>query len=64
MYTARLCICAVETCDEIGARSHDGRLVDGRLPRQFARQNGGDVTLWDFYLRLACYARLPFFSPV
>eukprot|EP00965_Chrysotila_dentata_P106764 3527029-Pleurochrysis_carterae.AAC.1 len=32
-----------------GARSHDGLLVDGRSPRQLARQNGGDVTLWDFH---------------
>eukprot|EP00965_Chrysotila_dentata_P215911 6189066-Pleurochrysis_carterae.AAC.2 len=43
---------AVETCDEIGARSHDGRPEDGRPPRQFARQNVGDVTLWDFHLSL------------
>eukprot|EP00965_Chrysotila_dentata_P246949 6207454-Pleurochrysis_carterae.AAC.3 len=45
---------AVETCDEIEARSHDGPIVDGRTARQFARQNGGDVTLWDFHMSLAC----------
>eukprot|EP00965_Chrysotila_dentata_P173689 5734030-Pleurochrysis_carterae.AAC.1 len=44
---------AAETCDEIGARSRDGRLVDLRPPKQFARQNSGDVRLWDFHPSLA-----------
>eukprot|EP00965_Chrysotila_dentata_P085663 2826141-Pleurochrysis_carterae.AAC.1 len=64
MFTARPCMSAVETCDEIEARSHDGPIVDGRSARQFARQNGGAVTLWNFHLSLACYACLPFSSPV
>eukprot|EP00965_Chrysotila_dentata_P237093 6201682-Pleurochrysis_carterae.AAC.3 len=42
----------VKPCDEIAARSHDGPIVDGRSARQFARQNSGDVTLWDLHLSL------------
>eukprot|EP00965_Chrysotila_dentata_P168988 5580309-Pleurochrysis_carterae.AAC.1 len=64
MFTARLCMGAVEPCDEIEARSHGGPIVDGRSVRQFARQNSGNVTHWDSHLSLACYACLPFFSPV
>eukprot|EP00965_Chrysotila_dentata_P086555 2857512-Pleurochrysis_carterae.AAC.2 len=63
MFTARPCMSAVETCDVLEARSHDGPIVDGRSARQFARQNGGDVTLWDYHLSLECYSCLPF-SPV
>eukprot|EP00965_Chrysotila_dentata_P168113 5551740-Pleurochrysis_carterae.AAC.1 len=47
MFTARLGMGAVETCDEIEARSHGGPIVDGRSARQFARQNNGDVILCD-----------------
>eukprot|EP00965_Chrysotila_dentata_P218251 6190483-Pleurochrysis_carterae.AAC.1 len=64
MFTARPVMNAVETCDEIEARSHAGLIVDGRSVRQFARQNGCDVTLYDSHLSLACYACLPFFSAV
>eukprot|EP00965_Chrysotila_dentata_P148698 4910636-Pleurochrysis_carterae.AAC.1 len=64
MSTTSLCLGVVKTCDESEARSHDGPIVDGRYAKQFARQNSADVTLWDFHLSLACYARLPFFSPV
>eukprot|EP00965_Chrysotila_dentata_P113406 3748282-Pleurochrysis_carterae.AAC.1 len=46
MFTARPCMSAIETCDEIVARSHDGPIADGRSARQFARQNGGDVRVW------------------
>eukprot|EP00965_Chrysotila_dentata_P022449 743286-Pleurochrysis_carterae.AAC.2 len=53
MFTARACMSAVENCDEIEARSYDGPIVDGWSARQFARQNGGDVTLWDSHLSLA-----------
>eukprot|EP00965_Chrysotila_dentata_P256300 6212501-Pleurochrysis_carterae.AAC.2 len=60
MFTARPCMNAVETCDEIEARLHDGPIVDGRLARQFARQNDGDVTLWDSHLKLAPRAHDPF----
>eukprot|EP00965_Chrysotila_dentata_P091669 3026368-Pleurochrysis_carterae.AAC.2 len=59
MFTARLCMSSVETCDEIEARSHDVPSVEGRSARQFARQNGGDVTLWESHLGLACFACLP-----
>eukprot|EP00965_Chrysotila_dentata_P175347 5787984-Pleurochrysis_carterae.AAC.2 len=55
----RLCMGAVEACEEIEARSHEGPIVDGQSARQFARQNGGDVTLWVSQLSLACYACLP-----
>eukprot|EP00965_Chrysotila_dentata_P221079 6192181-Pleurochrysis_carterae.AAC.1 len=49
----RLCMGAVKTCDEIEARLCDGQIVDGWSARQFARQNGGDVTLLGFQLSLA-----------
>eukprot|EP00965_Chrysotila_dentata_P198586 6178887-Pleurochrysis_carterae.AAC.1 len=48
MSATRLCLGAVETWDEIEARSHDGQLLDGRPVFQFARQIGGEVTLRDF----------------
>eukprot|EP00965_Chrysotila_dentata_P242538 6204922-Pleurochrysis_carterae.AAC.1 len=51
---------AVETCDEIEARVHDGPIMDGRSARQFARQNCGGVNFGDFRLSLACCACLPF----
>eukprot|EP00965_Chrysotila_dentata_P156822 5181822-Pleurochrysis_carterae.AAC.2 len=41
---------AVETCDEIEARSHGGHIVDGRVARQFARQKGGDVCLVPLFI--------------
>eukprot|EP00965_Chrysotila_dentata_P225358 6194705-Pleurochrysis_carterae.AAC.2 len=63
MLTARLCSGVVETCAEIEARSHDGQIVDRRSARQFARQNGGDLTTLGFQLNLACYACCRF-SPV
>eukprot|EP00965_Chrysotila_dentata_P070503 2330251-Pleurochrysis_carterae.AAC.1 len=48
IHTTRLCMGADETCEEIGARSHDGPLLDGWSPRQFARQNGGAVCMVPF----------------
>eukprot|EP00965_Chrysotila_dentata_P167826 5542222-Pleurochrysis_carterae.AAC.1 len=53
MTTTRPCSGAVETCDEIEARSYEGPIVDGRSARQVARHNSGDVILWEFHLNLA-----------
>eukprot|EP00965_Chrysotila_dentata_P169689 5601133-Pleurochrysis_carterae.AAC.1 len=64
MFTARPCMSAVETCDEIEGRWRGGPIVDGRSARRFSQQNGGDVKLWDFHLSLDCFACLPFFFPV
>eukprot|EP00965_Chrysotila_dentata_P202493 6181158-Pleurochrysis_carterae.AAC.1 len=60
MSTMHLCTGVVKACDEIEARSHDGPIVDGRSARQFAPQNSGDVTLWDFDLSLALWFRYGF----
>eukprot|EP00965_Chrysotila_dentata_P259704 6213644-Pleurochrysis_carterae.AAC.9 len=40
------------------------RADHGRPARQSARQNRGDVTIWDSHLSPTRYACLPFFSPV
>eukprot|EP00965_Chrysotila_dentata_P139630 4616680-Pleurochrysis_carterae.AAC.1 len=61
MPATRLCLDSVRTWDDIVTKSQDGHIVDGRSTYSLARQNGGDVTLWDLQLTLACYARLPFF---
>eukprot|EP00965_Chrysotila_dentata_P193953 6176062-Pleurochrysis_carterae.AAC.1 len=57
MFTARPCMSAVEICDEIEAISYDGPIVDGRPARQFARRNGGDVTLWVCMVPLLIFSR-------
>eukprot|EP00965_Chrysotila_dentata_P163225 5390881-Pleurochrysis_carterae.AAC.1 len=44
MSTTRLCLAAVETWAEIGTKSSDGPIVEGRSACSFARQNGGDVS--------------------
>eukprot|EP00965_Chrysotila_dentata_P003706 121482-Pleurochrysis_carterae.AAC.1 len=64
MPATRLCLDAVKTWDEMETRSHDGPIVDGRSAFSFARQNSGDVRLWDFHLTLSCSACLPFTSCV
>eukprot|EP00965_Chrysotila_dentata_P032803 1093510-Pleurochrysis_carterae.AAC.2 len=52
----------VQIFGEIAAKLHDGRFADGRSAFPFARQNGGGVTLLNFYMTLAHYACLPFYS--
>eukprot|EP00965_Chrysotila_dentata_P119999 3969324-Pleurochrysis_carterae.AAC.2 len=64
MHATRLCLGAVETCDETKRRWCDSPIEDGRWTDQFARQNFGDVTPCDFHPDMACYARLPFFALV
>eukprot|EP00965_Chrysotila_dentata_P018479 615262-Pleurochrysis_carterae.AAC.2 len=59
MFTACPSMSAVETCGEIEARSHDGSIVDGLSARQFARQNGGAVTLWVCMVPLFIHSRRP-----
>eukprot|EP00965_Chrysotila_dentata_P014906 493218-Pleurochrysis_carterae.AAC.1 len=44
MHATRLCLGAVETCDETERHWCDSPIVNGGSARQFARQNSGDVT--------------------